>query len=78
MFNLYISRIIKYYNSIIQYVKELILTPQYEIEKRKSRYKTVKLIISIVKNYFLVLLISTKSGGYRSRTDDPLRARQML
>ena len=54
MFNLYISRIIKYYNSIIQYVKELILTPQYEIEKRKSRYKTVKLIISIVKNYFLV------------------------
>ena len=25
-----------------------------------------------------LIILRTKSGGYRSRTDDPLRARQML
>ena len=43
---------------------------------RLRTYQTLKSTSDILKELIAILLIDC--GGYRSRTDDPLRARQML
>lgn len=55
--------------------KNFSLPKQGTVMQIALNYSTAFTVTSYLNHYYS---LKEKSGGYRSRTDDPLRARQML